>query len=77
MTFIVVAASEERHGLLHALGGAKKAIARGIFADADEQFAIEVLGGDAVEQRSFNDGGGIWHGSPFYIAPGVGVASPA
>ncbi len=56
-----VAAGEEGHGFFHALGGVEEAVAGGVFADAEEQFAVEILraeggGGERVRRRSVAHG---------------------
>ena len=51
-----IAAGEERHGFFHALGSAHEAVAGGVFADADEQFAVEILRGGGGESCWFECG---------------------
>ncbi len=56
-----ITAREELHGLLHALRCAHQSIARGVFAKTYEQFAIEILRRDTIQQRSFKGGRRAWH----------------
>src|SRR3979411_3197457 len=60
-----VTACKELHGLLHAFRCAHQPIARGVFADAYEQFAIEILRRDAIQQGSFKGSRRAWHKRAF------------